>query len=474
MSTRTGRPRHLSVVPSPSGTDPRDGGDSSTDSESAMGRRHRLTNVVLRVSVDDVQPPVWRRIRVRSDLLLSELHGVLQVSLGWQDRHLHAFSLRSTGFTRRFEMETGERDSDCETSSEERTRISDVLDESASSFTYEYNLGDGWTHTVALVEVDPDIDDLRSVCLDGAGACPPEGIGSPSSYCRALDIAGDPSHPRHGAVVQRLGPSFDPDRFEIDRVNRALRSLDAVRSVLAEAVSASPAVGRLFDRVRPTRVPALMALLPRCELTIESTIDFPVAQIAMGKLIWLLDRVGSDGAALTAAGYLEPTFVAAIRDELDWGLGWVGSGTREIDNHQVTDLREAARGLGLIKTVKGRLSRTKLGDALADDPVALWRHAASKLPFGKDSYETDAGTLFLISLAASASAEHRSEMFVETVTELGWGSPQTDEFDAQFAAQATVSFLDLIGAHGPTFYFRPGVSDSPSWSRRFARDALLS
>ncbi|WP_415973597.1 plasmid pRiA4b ORF-3 family protein [Rhodococcus sp. 077-4] len=469
MSIRTGRIRHLSVVPDmPDHDEEADGG--ATD----VARRN-LVNFVLRVSIDHTRPEIWRRVRVRSDLLLSELHAVLQTALGWENRHLHAFSVRSAGATRRFEMEEMLDDEpDVLASSEERVRIEDVLTSHGSVMTYEYDFGDGWTHTIVLEQMDSDIDDLRSVCLDGARSCPPEESGGPSRYSHDLEVAADASDPEFVHIRARWGSTFDPALFDADAVNRVLHSFDVGRSALAEAVAASPVIGRLFDRVRPTEVPSLMALLPRCELTIESSVDLPVAEVAMSKLTWFLTRIGEEGAALTGAGYLKPAFVAAIREELDWGLGWVGVSNREIDHHQVTDLREAARLLGLTRTSKGRLLRTKLGASLAYDPVGMWRHAASRLPLGRETYETDAATLFLISLAASASVTHRNEMLIETVAELGWASEDSDVFDAQFAAQATVSFLDLIGAHGPRFYFRQGVSDSPSWSRRFARDALLS
>lgn len=469
MSIRTDRARHLSVVPDLPDT------DEPADDSTNEGSLRSLVNLVLRVTIDHTRPLIWRRVRVRSDLLLSELHAVLQTALGWEDRHLHAFSVRVAGATRRFEMEEAlEDEPDDQASSEERVRIDEVLTSPGSVMTYEYDFGDGWTHTIALEQLDSDIDDLRSVCLDGARACPPEESGGPSRYSQDLEIAAERSDPEHADLVARWGPAFDPARFEPDAVNRVLHSFDVGRSALAEAVAASPAIGRLFDRVRPTEVPSLMALLPRCELTIESSVDLPVAEVAMSKLTWFLTRIGEKGAALTGAGYLKPALVAAIREELDWGLGWVGPSNREIDHHQVTDLRDAAKHLGLTRTSKGRLLLTKLGSALAGDPVGMWRHAASRLPLGKETYETDAATLFLISLAASASVTHRNEMLIETVAELGWASGDSDVFDAQFAAQATVSFLDLIGAHGPRFYFRQGVSDSPSWSRRFARDALLS
>jgi hypothetical protein len=253
------------------------------------------------------------------------LHSVLQIAVGWEDRHLHAFSVRTAGATRRFEMqETLDDEPDDDASSEERVRVDEVLTHPGSVMTYEYDFGDGWTHTVELEHEDSDIDDLRSICLDGARACPPESSGGPSRYTQALDIAADSSDPEHSELLSQWGPTFDPARFEVDAVNRVLQSADVGRSTLAEAVAAAPAIGRLFDRVRPTHVPSLMALLPRCELTVESSVDLPVAEIAMAKLTWFLRKVGDGGAVLTDAGYLKPAFVAAIRDELDWGLGWVG------------------------------------------------------------------------------------------------------------------------------------------------------
>lgn len=469
MSIRTGRARHLSVVPDM--PDP----DEQSDGGAVGGAGRTLVNLVLRVTIDHTRPQIWRRVRVRSDVLLSELHSVLQCALGWEDRHMHAFSIRAAGATRRFEMaETLADEPDDEAVSEERVRIDEVLTARGSVLAYDYDFGDGWTHTVVLEEIDSDIDDLRSVCLDGARACPPEDCGGPSHYAQDLEIASDPADPEFSVLTTKWGATFDPAAFDVEAVNKVLHALDMGRSVLAEAVATAPAIGRLFDRVRPTEVPSLMALLPRCELTIESSVDLPVAEVAMAKLTWFLEMIGDDGVALTDAGYLKPALVAAIREELDWGLGWVGTSNREIDHHQVTDLREAVRNLGLTRVSKGRLLRTKLGAGLAGDPVGMWRHAASRLPLGKESYETDAATLFLIALAASASSTHRNEMLVETVAELGWASEDSGVFDAQFAAQATVSFLDLIGAHGPQFYFREGGSDSPSWSRRFARDALLT
>ncbi len=38
---------------------------------------------------------IWRRIEVRADTTLRELHGIIQVAMGWEGIHLFAFDLRA-------------------------------------------------------------------------------------------------------------------------------------------------------------------------------------------------------------------------------------------------------------------------------------------------------------------------------------------------------------------------------------------
>jgi hypothetical protein len=44
----------------------------------------------LKITLRDVQPPVWRRVQVQ-DCTLSELHKVIQVAMGWEFSHLYSF-----------------------------------------------------------------------------------------------------------------------------------------------------------------------------------------------------------------------------------------------------------------------------------------------------------------------------------------------------------------------------------------------
>ena len=47
----------------------------------------------LKVTLEGIRPPIWRRIQVRGEMSLFKLHKILQVVMGWQDYHLHQFSI---------------------------------------------------------------------------------------------------------------------------------------------------------------------------------------------------------------------------------------------------------------------------------------------------------------------------------------------------------------------------------------------
>ena len=45
----------------------------------------------LRVVLRGISPLVWRRLLVRSDATIADLHQTLQLSFGWSGDHLHRF-----------------------------------------------------------------------------------------------------------------------------------------------------------------------------------------------------------------------------------------------------------------------------------------------------------------------------------------------------------------------------------------------
>lgn len=48
-----------------------------------------LTVYQLKVTLEGIRPPIWRRIQVRGDISLFKLHKILQEVMGWYDYYLH-------------------------------------------------------------------------------------------------------------------------------------------------------------------------------------------------------------------------------------------------------------------------------------------------------------------------------------------------------------------------------------------------
>ena len=56
----------------------------------------------LRVVLRGISPLIWRRLLIRGDSSIADLHRTLQVAFGWSGEHLHRFVIhgrerRSTG-----------------------------------------------------------------------------------------------------------------------------------------------------------------------------------------------------------------------------------------------------------------------------------------------------------------------------------------------------------------------------------------
>jgi hypothetical protein len=172
----------------------------------------------MKVTLQGSQPPIWRRLLVPSETTLQELHKILKVTIGWTGSHLHQYRCGSTYYGApdpEFGMECV-----CEKS----TLLAEVLTRPGSRMVYEYDFGDGWEHDVVLEKVvTPLPDQVYPVAADGKGACPPEDVGGIGGYAHFLEAMHDHAHPDHPEMVDWCGGVFDPDRFDLQGINRMLQ-----------------------------------------------------------------------------------------------------------------------------------------------------------------------------------------------------------------------------------------------------------
>src|SRR5258708_1799653 len=175
----------------------------------------------LKVTLLGASPPIWRRLLVPADVTLAYLHNVLQVAMGWEDCHLHEFSIGK----RRF----GTPDPDdrlmgiTSASSERTVTLSSVLGRVGAKATYTYDFGDSWEHGIVLEKRLPRDPSLTyPLCTGGQRACPPEDCGGIGGFYNLLDIIGDPNHEEHEEMLEWVDDDYDPEAFSLDDVNRTL------------------------------------------------------------------------------------------------------------------------------------------------------------------------------------------------------------------------------------------------------------
>jgi hypothetical protein len=176
----------------------------------------------LTVTLDGIEPPIWRRLVVPASFTLERLHGVLQTALGWTNSHLHIFRFGDERVGMPYEL--GDLD-EIYTRSGRIVQLGDLIVRRHRRMVYEYDFGDGWTHTIEIDEVRDDIEGPRLACLDGARACPPEDCGGVVGYQHLLEILFDPTHEEFDESRHWVGPAFQPERFDLRLVNQQLERL---------------------------------------------------------------------------------------------------------------------------------------------------------------------------------------------------------------------------------------------------------
>lgn len=172
----------------------------------------------LKITLQYILPPVWRRVEVPADIKLDKLHDVIQVAMGWTDSHMHAFYVDGESYGRAGPALPDMRD-------ERKVRLDDLV-RKGDRLMYEYDFGDGWMHEIRVEKVLPAETGVRLPrCLAGERACPPDDCGGPPGYQNMLEILADPKDPEHEEMLEWAGEDFDPEAFDLDAVDKALRKL---------------------------------------------------------------------------------------------------------------------------------------------------------------------------------------------------------------------------------------------------------
>jgi hypothetical protein len=169
----------------------------------------------------DSVPTIWRQISAPGNMTLADLHRIIQVTMGWDETHLHVFTVG-----RHYYGATDDEWSDeILILPDNEFTLDQILGTKVKSFIYEHNFGSRWRHgvDVQMVMIADDNRNGWPMCLSGANACPPDGVGGLRGYLEFLEAIRDPLHENHDSLRRCLYGQFDPTGFDINLANREIR-----------------------------------------------------------------------------------------------------------------------------------------------------------------------------------------------------------------------------------------------------------
>ena len=177
----------------------------------------------LKISLNGLQPPIWRRIQVPGDVSLLKLHFIFQVAMGWRNTHLHEFLIRDKCYGTQYDDVWETR----ETEDEKTYQLDQVVSTKGIHFRYLYDFGDSWEHTIVVEDIlEPDEEKTYPTCLDGERACPPEDVGGTWGYQHFMEAITNSNHPEHNSYLTWVGGVFEPEAFDIARIDADLNNIN--------------------------------------------------------------------------------------------------------------------------------------------------------------------------------------------------------------------------------------------------------
>ncbi|MDR1677900.1 MAG: plasmid pRiA4b ORF-3 family protein [Deltaproteobacteria bacterium] len=177
----------------------------------------------FQVSLKGSRPKIWRKFFVPSDVNVADFGDIVLKVMGWDVDHLYSFDI----FGESFELAPsialafvpGLISQDM-IDKAEKTTLKDFGFQKGDSFSFRYDYGDDWQHTLKVLDTNyqPKNPGESSGCYAGAGACPPDDCGGIWGFYHLLDVLADPNHPDYEDRKEWVGDEYDPEYFDPDNV----------------------------------------------------------------------------------------------------------------------------------------------------------------------------------------------------------------------------------------------------------------
>jgi len=147
-------------------------------------------------------------------------HDSIQIIFDWFDYQTHAFNLDDLRFGNPLKRDamTIEDDRD--------VTLADLDLEHRDRFTYGYHFGEGWQVAIKVEKIGKIAKGVNYPhCAAGQFAGPPEDCGGLDAYHDMLACIKEPATELGREWIEWLGPDYDPELCDLEKINKALKKL---------------------------------------------------------------------------------------------------------------------------------------------------------------------------------------------------------------------------------------------------------
>ena len=177
---------------------------------------------ICNIELDDIAPKIWRQFQFHPEVTFHQLHKMIQIVMGWDDYHLYEFHINGQFIG--LPDPTFADMEDREVLNARREIVLKHLKQENTVFSYTYDFGDDWRHTITLVKINSStIADPTPICLGGARSCPQEDVGGVRGHQHMMEVLSTPNDPEREQFIEWLREGYDPERFSCEEVNTMLR-----------------------------------------------------------------------------------------------------------------------------------------------------------------------------------------------------------------------------------------------------------
>ena len=175
----------------------------------------------LKITLDDVEPMVLRRIEVPLGIRLDRLHLAIRAAMGWTNSHLYENPRRRrrVGHSR---SRLGRWSTRGTQAPPDRCDRGYRHQDDAIPLRLRRRLG---AHHQDRAVGPADRDATYPRLIEATGRCPPEDVGGPPGYEELLEAIADPQHERHAEMRESCGEDFDPTALDLAQIEQALSKL---------------------------------------------------------------------------------------------------------------------------------------------------------------------------------------------------------------------------------------------------------